>query len=456
MRESGVPWTYRYQYLTGGVNTGRGWATWRRDGSFVTDYLRDSEAMNTIPVFTYYQLLVSAPAAGSDERSRLLSNLRDPQTMAAYFQDFVLLLRRLASTAKPVIVHIEPDLSGYAQQLVLRSDNDASSVPASVASSGHAGLGDLANNYRGYQQALIRLRDQIAPNVVLATHASGWAAGDDIGLATNPNLDVGDIAAKTIRFLNSAGLTELLFVDPSDRDAGFDERINGDGGAHWWDPTDKKYPNFNRYHLYISLLSRQANKPVVLWQVPVGNTVMRSQNNTWNHFQDNRAEYWLGRYPDDGALRTLASAGVIGILFGAGLAGNTSFEDAAGDGITNPSPIGANTQSATVADDDGGYLRQRAAIYYRNPLALPTTPSPQQLAQPTTAPIPPPAPVPSVTTGSPSAITSTPPPLPSPQTTKATVSTATVSTARAPRRRVPIRTKPTSKRGRPTKPTKRR
>lgn len=370
MTESQVPWTYRYQYLTGGVNTGRGWATWRRDGTFVRDYLQDSEALNAIPVFTYYQLLVSEPAAGSDEQTKVLSNLANPRTMASYFADYSLLLRRLAPSTKTVIVHLEPDLSGYAQQVALTKDNDASSVPAAVASSGFVGLGDLPNNYRGYQQALVRLRDQIAPRVLLATHVSAWSAGHDVALAKDPKLDVEGIAAKTTAFLSSAGVSELVFLDPADRDAAFQEKINGTQGAHWWDSTGQRFPNFNRYNMYLSFISRQTKRALVLWQVPVGNTVTRSQNNTWNHFQDNRVEYWLGNYPNDGQLRTLANSGVVGLLFGAGADGNTSFEDQSGDGTTNPNPVSANTQVATVADDDGGYLRQRAAIYYRSPLGL--------------------------------------------------------------------------------------
>src|SRR5205085_12084813 len=33
-----APFTYRYQYLAGGVNTGDGWPTWNPNGSFVTMY----------------------------------------------------------------------------------------------------------------------------------------------------------------------------------------------------------------------------------------------------------------------------------------------------------------------------------------------------------------------------------------------------------------------------------
>ena len=55
---------FRYQYLAGGVNTGNGWATWGPDGSFVTDYMRDSYAHGMTPVFTYYMLTQSAPGRG--------------------------------------------------------------------------------------------------------------------------------------------------------------------------------------------------------------------------------------------------------------------------------------------------------------------------------------------------------------------------------------------------------
>jgi hypothetical protein len=33
---------WRYQYLTGGVDTGRGWSTWNPDGTFASNYVRES------------------------------------------------------------------------------------------------------------------------------------------------------------------------------------------------------------------------------------------------------------------------------------------------------------------------------------------------------------------------------------------------------------------------------
>jgi hypothetical protein len=378
MKQSGVPWTYRYQYLTGGVNTGAGWSTWNPDGSYVTNYLAESERVNAIPVFTYYQLLVSRPSNGSTEQAKLLSNLADSETMRAYYNDFSLLMKRLASTKRPVVVHLEPDLNGFVQQRAIQSDNRASSVAASVSSSGVSGLDDLPNTYQGYQQALFRLRDRLAPNVLLATHVSAWSTGEDVGASSKRDLDIDAIARKTTSFMESAGFADLVFVDPADRDAAFQELINRDGGARWWDSSGKRFPNFDRYNAYLAALHRATGRPLVLWQIPVGNTLLRSQNNSWNHHQDNRVQYWLAGYPNDGHLQALVQAGVVALLFGRGADGNTSFDDAAGDGITNPEPIGGNTTVATVADDDGGLLRAVAARYYQQPLG--------RLAAPTTVP----------------------------------------------------------------------
>src|SRR6202012_1694798 len=108
----------RYQYLSGGVNPGHGWSTWNPNGTFASMYVRESIAAHQIPVFTYYQLLQSSPAAGSSEQQKDLSNLRNAATMRAYWSDYELLLRRVAASAGThlAIIHVEPDLWGYLEQ----------------------------------------------------------------------------------------------------------------------------------------------------------------------------------------------------------------------------------------------------------------------------------------------------------------------------------------------------
>ena len=58
----------------------------------------------------------------------------------------------------------------------------ASSVAASVASSGFAEAAGIPNNAQGFAWALLKLRDSYAPNVVLAIHASAWGNGRDIAM----------------------------------------------------------------------------------------------------------------------------------------------------------------------------------------------------------------------------------------------------------------------------------
>ncbi|HMA32965.1 MAG TPA: S-layer homology domain-containing protein [Chloroflexia bacterium] len=380
MTGSGAAWDARYQYLAGGVNTGQGWATWNTPaGQFATYYMDASAGAGYLPVFTYYQLLQSNPASGNDEASKDFNNLNTPATMAAYYADFQLLLSKAAAFGRPVLVHVEPDFWGYMEQRVSGGSNSAATIPAAVASSGYTAVAGYPNTVQGFAQALLHLRDATAPNVILAIHASAWGTGRDIGLDPDPTLDATAVGQSTGQFLLTAGITgnpagtsswDLVFGDPSDRDAAYYQIVIGDGGAHWWDLTNTTLPNYDRYRTYIAALNQTTVRRIVLWQIPIGNTAMRSCNNTAGHYQDNRVQGFLGNGAP--SLPAWINAGLIGLLWGAGQGDQTQPTDAQGDGITNPAPINGNSGVATVADDDGGYLRTQAAAYYsRGPLPLP-------------------------------------------------------------------------------------
>ena len=305
----------RYQYLAGGVNTGHGWATWNPDGSFVSMYLRESFAARTTPVLTYYQMLQSAPSAGSSEQERDLSNLRNPGTMSAYWSDYELLLRRVNAAAgtRMVIVHVEPDLWGYLEQA-------------------HA-----ATLARSFAQRLIALRDRLAPHVLLAYHLSVWGTDYDLTNSKPSPALLDRMAAASAAFYESLHAHfDLVFNDVTDRDAGFYQFVEGNPRT-WWGPVD-----FARENRYIAGFTRATHTAVVLWQLPVGDTKL---NNTWGHYRDNRLQWWLGA---GGAahLRATRDAGVIGLLFGAGAA------------------------ECTTAQSDGGFFYRLARSYERHPLGL--------------------------------------------------------------------------------------
>jgi hypothetical protein len=316
------PLGFRYQYLAGGVNTGQGWSTWNPNGSFVTRYENETWAAGQIPVFTYYQLLQSKPAAGSDELHKDLSNLQNPQTMAVYWQDVRLLFARAKST-KTVVVHVEPDLWGYLEQ---------------------AGDVSLARNFA---HTWITLRNKLAPNVLLAYHMSGWGTKHDIVYEDPPDATVRAYAAQSAAFYTSLHAKfDIAFEDFSDRDAGFYEKVEGNPNT-WFTPAD-----FHRHLLYAQTFVKLAGVRMVAWQIPLGNTVSPVENDTWDHYKDNRVQWLLGA-GSRVRLRAYVNAGFAGFMFGAGADGNTT------------------------ADTDGGYFKTQARAYYRaRPLPLPAPSAP--------------------------------------------------------------------------------
>jgi hypothetical protein len=305
---------YRYQYLTGGVDTGHGWSTWNPDGSFVTNYVKDSRDVGRTPVLTYYQLLQSAPGRGGSEAEKDLANLDDADLMRAYYADLALALTRARTAARGrlVILHVEPDLWGYVQQRA--KDDDAASVPAAVARSGDPRLAGLPDTAAGFAQAVVRLRDQLAPHVALAWHMSTWGTGVDLVLQ-DPSLPAVDrLAARSAKFYASLHAPfDAIFSDPSDRDDGFDRKINGDGGKSRWTRGD-----YARDVRWLAGLHRATKLPLAEWQIPLGN---RRLPNTWGRFRDTHVETLLG---DRRLLRRYRDAGVVALLFGGGADGTTN------------------------------------------------------------------------------------------------------------------------------------
>jgi hypothetical protein len=309
---------WRYQYLTGGVDTGHGWSTWNPDGEFASNYVRESRAAGRTPVLTYYQLLQSGAGGdgpGGGEAGKDLANLDDAGLMTAYYADLSLALRRAhdASAGRLVVLHVEPDLWGYVQQRVTRAD-DPSSLPAAVARSGDPRLGDLPDTVAGFAQAIVRLRDQLAPEVRLGFHMSTWGTRVDPVLQDPPDHEVDALATRSARFYaNLHAPFDAIFSDPSDRDDGFKAKILRDGGKSRWTPGD-----YRRDRRWLSQVHRQTKLPIVMWQIPLGN---RRLPDTWKRFRDTHVQTLLGSRR---TLRAYRDAGVVALLFGGGADGTTS------------------------------------------------------------------------------------------------------------------------------------
>ena len=376
-----APFAFRYQYLAGGANTGNGWATWNPNGDFARYYIEDSVANSIIPVFTYYMILQSLPGGGN-EGDAVFTNLNNTGTMTAYFNDLKLFFQKAgAFPTQKVVLHVEPDLWGYMQQ---RSTNDnAATVPVKVSETGIPQLAGLPGNMSGFARAVLNLRDAYAPNVNVGYHLSVWGTGNDIVLSNPSDAIVDGLAARAAAFYNSLGANyDIAFAEFSDRDSGFYQYVYGDNGVHWFDAED-----FRRSARFLGGFSAGAGKRIVMWQIPLGNTKMRSQNNTWGHYQDNRPE-WLLDEPSRSHLAAYRDAGVVAFLFGGGASGVTCACNAQNDGVTNPSPINGNIVASQLAapgsapvlvpgptptlvtpyaaDDDGGFFRWKAWKYYQD------------------------------------------------------------------------------------------
>lgn len=272
------------------------------------------------------------------------------------------------------------------------SADNAAGVPAKVSETGLPELAGLPATVAGFARAIVKLRDTYAPNVVLGYHISVWGTGNDIALSNPPDPTIDALATRASTFYKSlAAGFDIAFAEFSDRDSGFYQYVYGDGGAHWWDAED-----FRRNARFLSGVSSGIGKRIVMWQIPLGNTKMRSQNNTTGHYQDNRTE-WLFDEAARTHLGAYRDAGVVAFLFGGGAGGTTCACNAENDGITNFAPINGNviaseagtgspalvnnggTQTLVTpdaADDDGGYFRWRAWRYYQDGpmLFAPATP----------------------------------------------------------------------------------
>jgi hypothetical protein len=349
-----APFGFRYQYLSGGANTGSGWATWDVGGSFVTSYVSESRDAGITPLFSYYQVLQSAPGNAQAEPTSDYTNLANPTTMRAIYDDLTLFFTKAGAFPDiPVVLQFEPDLWGYIEA---KWGDDGSAAPVAVSSSGHPDLTGLPNTAAGLAQAVLRLRDRHAPNVVVAYPMSVWGTNHDVHLEKPDPATVDALARRAAAFYRSLHASfDITTAEFGDRDADFYRLVRGEPG-HGWSAADH-----DRNIAFLTRFVADAGARVIEWQIPLGNTVMDAQDNTWGHYQDTLVQTVLA----DPALRgRYMQAGVVAFLFGGGADGTTCACDARHDGVTNPPPIDGNTRPSLSADDDGGYFKEQAARYY--------------------------------------------------------------------------------------------
>jgi len=322
-----LAWDVRYKYLAGGIfdsaapcvscansctsagiscaNSGTGcgwWGCFQYDGfapgRYVTDFIAAAHSRNQVPLLTYYELL-QASGAGED---LVVANANKLSLMSRYLADFRFLLKTIG--ANTAFLQVEPDFWGFAQQV----NNDPTKIPAAVASANPTDCGGQPNTIAGLGHCFLSMARKYAPNVRIGLHGSSFGPGVDATANTDPSVDIPGEGRKLGNFLLAVGAGEgdFVTVDASDRDAGYYASVGQNRG---WDATNAALPSFHQAFTWAKALAETVNRPILFWQVPVGNA---AQNNTNNHWKDNRVDYFFAHTDE------LAAAHVAGIFFGAG------------------------------------------------------------------------------------------------------------------------------------------
>jgi hypothetical protein len=289
--------------------------------------LQECATQGYLPVIQYYQM----NGESNYDESAFYATTQNASVMASYFGDFKLLMQRAKEFGKPVLLLLEADGYGFME---MQTGNNPDAYSA-IAASGMAELQGLPNTAAGWGLAFLQLRKSVgANNVILGMHISAWTTGKDISYVsvTDP-LD--PEVQKAYAFLSRLGLAtnltgqtyDVLVGDPLDRDSDFYRLTQNQD--RWWDASDSApiaSKSFNRYAEWARIWNQAAGKRWVLWQIPLGNSNhLNVANNSGPRegYKDNRPEYFFGN--GTAHLQKFADIGVIGLLFGAGATGQSSY-----------------------------------------------------------------------------------------------------------------------------------
>ena len=247
--------------------------------------------------------------------------MNDAAFMERYLSDFRFLVDQIGTAT--VFLHIEPDFWGYAEQ----ANQDPHQIKAAVTA--YSGCATYENSIAGFGRCMIDIAHKNAPNARIGLHGSGWATKTDVLANKNSSFDVAGEAKKLGAFLTAcgAGASDFVVVDASDRDAAW---YDTQGRNTWWDATNATLPNFHQAFTWASALAESVGKPIIWWQLPVGNSMLANKPQAW---KDNRVEYFMSH------LDEVARAHGVAVAFGAG------------DG------------NQTTPETDGGYLVSRVKQY---------------------------------------------------------------------------------------------
>lgn len=248
--------------------------------------------------WTWYSLRDLGDLAGEGDGPGEVKAINRVDLLTRYMNDYRFFLQKIGTSHDAI--DIEPDFWGY-----VRSLGNPHQVAAQVAGANPTDCGSQENSAAGLARCLIAMAHKYAPNTAVGMHLTCW------DWQTNTQGCVKDYASL------GAQNADFLVSDVSDRDAGWYALPAHGGLNNFW--TDQKAAAALAFY---KTMAESVGKPVVLWQIPVGDM---AQNNTLNHYQDDKVDWLLGH------MNQVASAHIAALLFGAGQQEQTTIETDGGN-----------------------------------------------------------------------------------------------------------------------------
>jgi hypothetical protein len=272
------------------------YVTWRDDVVSQATYKGSSRPQKML--WTWYSLRDLGDAAGEGDGPGEVKAINRTDLLTRYLNDYRFFLQKIGKTQ--AAIDLEPDFWGY-----VRSLGDPHQVPAQVKSANPTDCGSQENSATGLAQCLISMAHKYAPNAEAGMHLScfDWETNTQACVKSYESF--------------GAKNADFLATDVSDRDAGWYAQPAHGGSDHFW--TDQKATAALQFY---KTMAESVGKPVVLWQIPVGNM---AQNNTLNHYKDDKVD-WFFSHMDQ-----VADAHIAGLFFGPGQQEQTTVESDGGN-----------------------------------------------------------------------------------------------------------------------------
>lgn len=332
-----APFDIRYLYLAGGLADGDGtcsscgsctaagvscstgcgwWGCWQDPatppGQYLRDLLAKAGAAGMLPLVSYYEILQTSHVV---EGSAEIVALQDAALLRRWFNDWRFVLQQIGNRA--ALLHLEPDLWGYAEKM----NADPRLLAAAVTASNPTDCAGQQDSLAGLGRCAIAMVRKYAPGARVGLHASAWGSGIVGTDNRDPAVDMRAQGQRVADFLLACGGgdADFVVVEASDRDAGYYGTL---GKNTFWDASNATLPSFHQAFSWATALTERMGRPALWWQLPVGNMSLPDTANQW---RDNRVDYFL-QHPAE-----VAQTHAFGMVFGAGESHQT-----------NPSTDGGN------------------------------------------------------------------------------------------------------------------